>query len=194
MTDTNKDLKVDDDEVMITSSISDLEKMLEGVEQNTNSKFERFFLPALAVFSAIILGFFVIIYSITTDMTRLSNAMDPNMGRNMNSMVKSIEQLAVSVSKMTNSVAYMQKDFDQVNKNMTLIASKLDNLDSISTDLTHVSAKMDTLEPMLINMEEMNKNMTNMQDSMTWMQRDLSIMRASFSKPMSVINKMPFPF
>ena len=195
MTDTNKNSKkVDDDEVMITSSISDLEKMLEGVEKNTNSKFERFFLPALAVFSAIILGFFVIIYSITTDMTRLSNAMDPNMGRNMNSMVKSIEQLSVSVSKMTNSVAYMQKDFDQVNKNMTLIASKLDNLDSISTDLTHVSAKMDTLEPMLINMEEMNKNMTNMQDSMTWMQRDLSIMRASFSKPMSVINKMPFPF
>jgi len=195
MIDTNKNSKkVDDDEVMITSSISDLEKMLEGVEKNTNSKFERFFLPALAVFSAIILGFFVIIYSITTDMTRLSNAMDPNMGRNMNSMVKSIEQLSVSVSKMTNSVAYMQKDFDQVNKNMTLIASKLDNLDSISTDLTHVSAKMDTLEPMLINMEEMNKNMTNMQDSMTWMQRDLSIMRASFSKPMSVINKMPFPF
>ncbi len=195
MTEINKDSKkIEDDEVMITSSISDLEKMLEGVEQNTNSKFERFFLPALAVFSAIILGFFVIIYSITTDMTRLSNAMDPNMGRNMNSMVKSIEQLAVSVSKMTNSVAYMQKDFDQVNKNMTLIASKLDNLDSISTDLTHVSAKMDTLEPMLINMEEMNKNMTNMQDSMTWMQRDLSIMRASFSKPMSVINKMPFPF
>jgi len=195
MTEINKDSKkIEDDEVMITSSISDLEKMLEGVEQNTNSKFERFFLPALAVFSAIILGFFVIIYSITTDMTRLSNAMDPNMGRNMNSMVKSIEQLSVSVSKMTNSVAYMQKDFDQVNKNMTLIASKLDNLDSISTDLTHVSAKMDTLEPMLINMEEMNKNMTNMQDSMTWMQRDLSIMRASFSKPMSVINKMPFPF
>jgi len=195
MTEMNKDSKkIEDDEVMITSSISDLEKMLEGVEKNTNSKFERFFLPALAVFSAIILGFFVIIYSITTDMTRLSNAMDPNMGRNMNSMVKSIEQLSVSVSKMTNSVAYMQKDFDQVNKNMTLIASKLDNLDSISTDLTHVSAKMDTLEPMLINMEEMNKNMTNMQDSMTWMQRDLSIMRASFSKPMSVINKMPFPF
>ena len=110
MTEMNKDSKkIEDDEVMITSSISDLEKMLEGVEQNTNSKFERFFLPALAVFSAIILGFFVIIYSITTDMTRLSNAMDPNMGRNMNSMVKSIEQLAISVSKMTNSVAYMQK-------------------------------------------------------------------------------------
>jgi ABC-type multidrug transport system fused ATPase/permease subunit len=195
MTDANKDTKkIEDDEVMITSSISDLEKMLEGVEKNTNTKFERFFLPALAVFSATIIGMFVIIYSITTDMTRLANAMDPNMGTNMTSMVKSVEKLSNNITKMTNSVAYMQKNFDQVNKNMTVIATKLDNLDVMSADLTHVSAKMDALEPMLINMEEMNKNMTTMQDSMTWMQRDLSILRASFSRPMSVINKMPFPF
>jgi len=40
MTEINKDSKkIEDDEVMITSSISDLEKMLEGVEKNTNSKF-----------------------------------------------------------------------------------------------------------------------------------------------------------
>ena len=195
MTDANKDTKkIEDDEVMITSSISDLEKMLEGVEKNTNTKFERFFLPALAVFSATIIGMFVIIYSITTDMTRLANSMDPNMGANMTSMVKSVEKLSNNITKMTNSVAYMQKNFDQVNKNMTVIATKLDNLDVMSADLTHVSAKMDALEPMLINMEEMNKNMTTMQDSMTWMQRDLSILRASFSRPMSVINKMPFPF
>ena len=195
MTDANKNTKkVEDDEVMITSSISDLERMLEGVEKNTNTKFERFFLPALAVFSATIIGMFVIIYSITTDMTRLANSMDPNMGSNMTSMVKSVEKLSNNMTKMTNSVAYMQKNFDQVNKNMTVIATKLDNLDVMSIDLTHVSAKMDALEPMLINMEEMNKNMTTMQDSMTWMQRDLSILRASFSRPMSVINKMPFPF
>jgi len=195
MTDTNKDSKkVDDDEVMITSSISDLEKMLEEVEKNTNSKFERFFLPALAVFSAIIIGMFTIIYSITTDMSRLADSMDPNMGGNMTSMVSSVEKLSDSVSKMTNSVAYMQKNFNQVNENMTVIASKLDNLDSISTDLTHVSAKMDALEPMLINMEEMNKNMTTMQDSMSIMQNDMSMLRYSFSKPMRIINKMPFPF
>jgi len=195
MTDANKSTKkVEDEEVMITSSISDLEKMLEGVEKNTNTKFERFFLPALAVFSAIVIGMFTIIYSITSDMTRLANSMDPNMGGNMTAMVSSVEKVSNSVAKMTNSVTYMQKNFDQVNKNMTIIASKLDNLDSISADLTHVSAKMDALEPMLINMEEMNKNMTTMQDSMQWMQRDLSILRASFSRPMSVINKMPFPF
>lgn len=186
--------KVNDDEVMITSSISDLEKMLEGVENNTNTKFERYFLPALAVFSAIVLGMFSIIYSITQDMERLADAMDPNMGGNMSSMVESVDQLTQSVGKMTHTVEKMEKSFAKVNKNMDVIALKLDNLDPISADLTRVSAKMDALEPMLINMEEMNKNMTVMQDSMSWMQRDLTILRASFAKPMSIINKMPVPF
>jgi hypothetical protein len=175
-------------------TIEYLENLVTKIDEQTSSKFERFFLPALAVFSATIIGMFVIIYSITQDMTRLANSMDPNMGGNMSSMVTSIEKLSNNVSQMTLSVAHMQKNFFQVNKSMDIIARKLDNLDAISTDLTLVSAKMDALEPMLINMEEMNKNMTTMQDSMTWMQRDLSIMRASFSKPMSVINKMPFPF
>ncbi|WP_238924509.1 hypothetical protein [Candidatus Vesicomyidisocius sp. SY067_SCS001] len=192
--DKNK-LKVGDDEVMITSSISDLEKMLESVEkhadQRTDTKFEKFFLPALAVFSAIIMGFFVVIYSITSDMTRLANSMDPDMGDNMSSMVKSIDSLSYTVGKMTTSVAYMQKDFQQVNKNMNIIASKLDNLDSIAADLTQVSLKMDVLEPMLINMEKMNKNMAIMQNSMQWMRRDLNILRSSFSKPLRIFNSIP---
>ncbi len=48
-----KNQAVEDHEVMITYSISDLEKMLESVEEHadkcTDSKFERFFAPSLAV-------------------------------------------------------------------------------------------------------------------------------------------------
>jgi len=192
---TEKSNKIEGDEVMITSSISDLEQMLEGVEEHankrTNTKFERMFLPALAVFSAIIMGFFIVIYSITSDMTRLANAMDPNMGGNMSSMVGSINRLANNVDQMTTSVVQMQKSFSHVEQNMDVIALKLNSLDSIAADLTQVSVKMDSLEPMLINMEEMNKNMTTMQDSMQWMQRDLNILRSSFSKPLRIFNKIP---
>lgn len=174
-------------------TIECLESLVTKMEEQTSSKFERLFLPALAVFSAIIIGFFVVIYSITQDMTRLANSMDPNMGGNMSSMVVSIDKLSKNVTQMTSSVAHMQKNFNEVNNNMVIVTGKLDNLDNISADLTHVSAKMDALEPMLINMEEMNKNMTTMQDSMQWMQRDLTILRSSFAKPLSVFNKMPMP-
>jgi methyl-accepting chemotaxis protein len=196
MMDKNKkNPKVEDDEVMITSSISDLEKMLESVEkhadQRTDTKFEKFFLPALTVFGAIIIGFFVVIYSITSDMARLANSMDPNMGGNMSSMVKSIDSLSNNVGQMTVFIDHIQKDFHLVDQNMDIIASKLDNLDSIAADLTQVSLKMDSLAPMLVNMKKMNKNMANMQDSMQWMKRDINIMRYSIVKPLRIFNKIP---
>ncbi len=196
MTDKNKkNPKVEDDEVMITSSISDLEQMLESVEkhadQRTDTKFEKYFLPALTVFGAIIIGFFVVIYSITSDMARLANSMDPNMGGNMSSMVKSIDSLSNNVGQMTAFVEHIQRDFDLVDKNMDIIAKKLDNLDSIAADLTQVSLKMDSLAPMLVNMDQMNKNMANMQDSMQWIKRDINIMRSSIAKPLRIFNNIP---
>ncbi len=191
---------VNDDEVMITSSISDLEKMLEGVEQNTNNKvertmlkFEKLFFPALLLFGLLALGGFFIIYSITIDMTKLAKAMDPKMGKNMSAMVVSIDNLSTNVAQMNQSVFKMQKDFASVNKNMFVVAKKLDNLDNISTDMGEINQKMGALEPMLVNMQDMNKNMIGMQKSMHWMQRDISILRSSFARPMSLFNSMPIP-
>jgi hypothetical protein len=50
------------------------------------SKFERFFMPSLIVFGLLAFGGFLIIYSITQDMTKLAQSMDPNMGKNMSSV------------------------------------------------------------------------------------------------------------
>jgi len=194
MTDKKKSKIVKDDDVMITSRISDLENLLVGVEEKTNSKFERFFLPALAVFSSIIIGMFIVIYSITQDMARLADAMDPNMGGNMSSMVKSVDSMSKSVSNMSGSVGSMQENMNEVNKNMTTVAKKMDNLDSISQNLNIVSTQLNTLEPMLINMEEMNKNMTVMQDQMNYMRSDIGVLRHSIARPLSIFNRMPIPF
>ena len=194
MTDKKKSKIVKDDDVMITSRISDLEILLAGVEEKTNSKFERFFLPALAVFSSIIIGMFIVIYSITQDMARLADAMDPNMGGNMSSMVKSVDSMSKSVSDMSGSVGSMQENMNEVNKNMTTVAKKMDNLDSISQNLNIVSTQLNTLEPMLINMEEMNKNMTVMQDQMNYMRSDIGVLRHSIARPLSIFNRMPIPF
>lgn len=180
---------VNDDEVMITSSISDLEKMLEGVEKNaekrTDSKFERFFMPSLLVFALLAFGGFWIIYSITQDMTKLAHSMDPKMGSNMTSMVISIDSLSSSVSQMTLFVASMRDDMHSMNKNMAGITQKLNRLDDISSDMSQINSKMGALKPMLTNMQQMNK-------SMIGMQRDISTLRSSFSKPMGVFNAMPF--
>jgi cell division protein FtsB len=191
--------KIKDEEVMISTSISDLEKMLESVEEHadkrTDSKFEKFFMPAILLFGLIACAGFWIIYSITTDMTQLAKSMDPKMGGNMSAMVKSIDELSKNVGKMNRSVALMQQDFSNVNQNMIVLVRKMDkmnNLDKISTDMSEINQKMSTLQPMLLNMQDMNKNMIGMQKSMLWMQKDISTLRASFAKPMSIFNSVPF--
>ncbi|VVM24422.1 hypothetical protein BSPWISOXPB_5122 [uncultured Gammaproteobacteria bacterium] len=169
----NKDIKSDainDDDVMISTSISDLEKMLESVEEHadkrTDSKFERFFMPSLIVFGLLAFGGFLIIYSITQDMTKLAQSMDPNMGKNMSSMVRSIDQLSKNVARMNQSVNNMDQNMSLMSKNMTTIAVKLNRLDDISKDMSQINTKMSVLKPMLANMQEMNNNMIGMQKSM----------------------------
>lgn len=204
-TEDDKDIKnnqdidnkaVHEDDVMITTKMSDLEKMLESVEEHadkrTVSKFERFFVPSLLVFALLAFGGFLIIYSITQDMNRLASAMDPKMGSNMSSMVISIDRLSKSVERMNYSVGNMDKNMESMSKNMAMIANKLNRLDNISNDMSKINAKMSVLKPMLISMQEMNNNMVGMQNSMLWMQKDISILRSSFSKPMRVFDSVPF--
>ncbi len=167
-----------------------LPELVAEIDRHTESKFEHFFVPALAVFSMIIVGVFYIIYLITADMSRLANTMDSNMDTNMTSMAVSIDELSASVRKMTLYVDGIQHNFNQMNKHMGAIVQKLDNLDQITFDLNGINGKMDQLH----NMEKMNKNMKEMSHSMRWMQKDINRMRTSFSKPMNVLNSMPSPF
>lgn len=168
-----------------------LEDLVTTIEKHNTSRFEHLFIPALSVFSAIILGFFVVIYQITQDMSRLANSMDPNMGGNMSSMVNSISFLSNNVSRMTVSVAKMDRNFANMNENVASVAKKMDNLTKIASDLSQISIKMNALDAMVVNMEHINKNMSTMQESLHWMQRDLGRMRSSFSKPLRVFNSIP---
>jgi methyl-accepting chemotaxis protein len=191
---TNATQKASTIESTQVPTIECLENLAVKMQEQTSSKFERFFLPSLGVFSLIVMGFFVVIYSITQDMSRLANTMDYSMSKNMKSMAVSVDTMSGNMSQMTSSIKSMESSFVSVNESVETIASKLDNLDTMSADLAQMNTKMDILEPMLINMEEMNKNMTTMVYSMQWMQHDISTMRASFARPMNMINSMPFPF
>jgi septal ring factor EnvC (AmiA/AmiB activator) len=148
--------KTSDDDVMISTSIKDLEAMMEGVETHTKTSFEKMFLPAIIVFALLAFGGFMIIYSITTDMTRLASAMDPKMEQNMADMAKSIDSLSKNVAVMTKSVKSMDNNFNAVNNKMAQVVTKLDNLDDMSKNLDGIQDKLTALKPMLNNMNHMN--------------------------------------
>lgn len=191
----NKSTKNDtikDEDVMMSYSIKQLEEMMEDVGTKTKSSFEKMFLPALIVFSLLALGGFMVIYSITTDMSKLAKSMDPKMGEHMEQMVESIQTLSSSVERMSYSVESMDKNFVKVNQKMGLIVLKLNNLDSISSDMSVIKDEMTALEPMLNNMNHMNASMLKMQKSMESMDKEIKGFNNSFQKPMGIINSMPF--
>jgi prefoldin subunit 5 len=184
--------KTSDDDVMISTSIKDLEAMMEGVETHTKTSFEKMFLPAIIVFALLAFGGFMIIYSITTDMTRLASAMDPKMEQNMADMAKSIDSLSKNVAVMTKSVKSMDSNFNAVNNKMAQVVTKLDNLDDMSKNLDGIQDKLTALKPMLNNMNHMNNNMQSMDNTMKGMGGDIRRLRNDFGKPMGIINSMPF--
>jgi prefoldin subunit 5 len=184
--------KTSDDDVMISTSIKDLEAMMEGVETHTKTSFEKMFLPAIIVFALLAFGGFMIIYSITTDMTRLASAMDPKMEQNMADMAKSIDSLSKNVAVMTKSVKSMDSNFNAVNNKMAQVVTKLDNLDDMSKNLDGIQDKLTALKPMLNNMNHMNNNMQSMDNTMKGMGSDIRRLRNDFGKPMGIINSMPF--
>ena len=183
---------VKDEDVIISYSIKQLEEMMEGVGTKTKSSFEKMFLPALIVFSLLAFGGFMVIYSITTDMSKLAKAMDPKMGQNMTQMVNSIDSLSMSVERMSVSVQNMDKNFTEVNQKMGFVVAKLNNLDSLSRDMSIIRDELTALKPMLSNMNHMNKSMLDMKKSMNSMDSEIKEFNNSFQKPMGIINSMPF--
>jgi prefoldin subunit 5 len=187
-----KESKVKDEDVMISTSIKDLEAMLEGVEEHTTTKFEKMFIPALIVFSLLALGGFIIIYSITTDMARLANSMDSDMGSHMERMTVSVEQLSGSVAQMSDNVNNMNQTFNAVDDKLGKVVVKLDNLDLIEHHIAKIEQDLDTMKPMLNNMNHMNDSMKDMKDAMQRMDQNIFMLRDSFQGPMNKINSMPF--
>lgn len=187
-----KNKRIKDEDVMISTSISDLEKMLEEVDSHTSSKFERYFMPSLMVFASIIVGMFFIVYSITSDMEKLANSMDPKMDENMSLMASSISSMAKSVDGMSGDVKSMKDTISKMNSGISDISMKMDRLEDISSGMASMDKKMDSMPEMLGAMNNIDRNMVKMYNSMQWMQNDLSRLRSSVGKPMKMFNMVPF--
>ncbi len=190
MTDKNK--HVHEDEVMISTSMKDLEQLYAQVEKNDEKKWEKYFIPALGVFTLIVVLAYLIVYSITQDMTKLATAMDPNMGENMSQMTKSISRLSESVLLMTHTVSNMDKNFASVASDMRLFKPMLLNMEEMNNNMKNMSVSVQYMKPMNENMVEMTKSMKTMEQSMVYMQQDISQLKDSFGKPMRMFNAVPF--
>ena len=142
--------------------------------QKSARRWELMAYPAMVVFGLLAISGFWLIYSLTKDMNRMSDAIDPNMGPNLSEMSKNIADLDVTIRVMSTHIASMAEDIDSMNA----------SIKSMENEVGNMSAKLNTLEPLLFNMAEMNKSIKQMTYSTGVMSHDMNKM----SRPMRFMN------
>ncbi len=167
-----------------------IERLVDRLDKQNERKWEKFFIPALVIFSIMAILGYIIIYSITQDMRRLADAMDPQMSSHMSVMAQSVNSLAnnintmtIEVSSMNTILVFIQKDLAKITKNTSY------HLKSIDKSVANISLNIKTLSPMLKNMQAMNSILLQLEKSMNNINNNVGNMTYNFDRTMSF---MPF--
>lgn len=142
--------------------------------QKSARRWELMAYPAMVVFGLLAISGFWLIFSLTKDMNKMSDSMDPNMGPNLSEMSKNIADLNIAIKHMDNHVAAIAKDMNSMNAAIL----------SMKVDTRNMSTKLNVMEPLLFNMAEMNQSMKQMTFSTGVMSHDMN----KISRPMRFMN------
>ncbi len=142
------------------------------------TRWERIAFPAMVIFSLLAISGFWLIYSITDDMHRMSQNIDPQMSKNLGDMSKNIATLTKSIDNMDKNINQLVVSIGEMNSNM---AKMQGDISAISTELT-------AMDPILQNIAQMNQSIY----AMTWntgvMSNDMNRLNQSIGKPMRFMN------
>ena len=151
-----------------------MERLVQSFETSAR-RWELVVYPSLFAFIILAAYGFFLIYSLSTDMSRVAH---------------SVEYLADNMNTVTQNMVQVSGNLANVSHNMA----------SVTTEMTKVADKMETMEPMSANIATMNRNIGTMTQSvqimtasMDQVRRDMSVMNHSISRPMGAMNSfMPW--
>ena len=132
--------------------------------QKSARRWELMAYPAMLVFGLLAISGFWLIYSLTKDMNRMSDAIDPNMGPNLSKMSRNISELDASIRDMNNHITQMTANVQKMES--TLI--------TMNDTLTIMGKDISNMGPLLFNIAEMNQSMKHMTMSTGIMSRDMN--------------------
>jgi len=144
--------------------------------QKSARRWELMAYPAMVVFGLLAISGFWLIYSLTKDMDRMSNAIDPNMAANLGEMSKNISDLNRSIGNMNEQITLMTKYVSDMNNQLT----------EMNTTVTGMGQDIGYMGPMMLNIAEMNQSMKSMTVTTGIMSRDVNRM----SRPLRIFNNM----
>ncbi len=136
--------------------------------QAATKRWERIAFPAMIIFSFLAISGFWLIYSITEDMHRMSESIDPKMAQHLGDMSENIATLTQYINHMDANISNMSGSIANMDKSIGVMQG----------DIAYMSG----------NIAQMNNSIY----AMTWntgiMSKDISRLNQSIGKPMRFMN------
>ena len=143
--------------------------------QSATRRWEKIAWPAMIIFAILAISGFWLIYSITEDMHRMSQNIDPQMSQNLGDMSKNIATLTRHIEHMDLNITKLRGDITEMNAHM---GDMNKSIGVMQADITIMSG----------NIAHMNQSIT----AMTWttgvMSEDMNRLNRSIGKPMRFMN------
>ena len=180
---TEKETKVDEitydeQEYLERTALLGLEYVLADFArefQTATRRWERIAWPAMIVFAILAISGFWLIYSITEDMHKMSDNIDPLMSQHLGEMSWNIATLTQSIKHMDANITGLRTDISEMNNHM---ANMENSIGVMQPDIAKMSG----------NMALMSQSV----HAMTWntgvMSQDMGRLNRSIVKPMRFMN------
>ena len=190
-----------------------MEKFVSTFQQSAR-RWETIVYPALFAF-VVLAGYgFFLIFSLTSDMSKMADSMDDKMGEHMESMTNSIISLSKQVKMMTSTMIDISTKLDTLEPMLQYVGAMDNSMAQMTRSMVHMDIMMTRMDQSMgrmdISIGSMDSSIENMDHSMRKMDRsihvitkatdqmwrDLSVMNRGISnvtRPMSFANNfMPW--
>lgn len=185
-----------------------MEQFVRSFQQSAR-RWEIVVYPAMFAFALLAAYGFFLIYSLTSDMTKMARSIDPDMGEHMRTMAHSIQTMSVQIELMAGTMTEISVKLDTLppmlqhmgymEQAMVRMDGSITRMDKSIRSMDESMARMDTsMTTMNKAMTRMNEAMQTMTASTDQMRRDMMVMSRginNFSRPMGFMNNnVPIPW
>lgn len=171
----------------VNKSSDQLDRFLTTFERSAK-RWEYVVYPALFAFIVLAAYGFFLIYSLTSDMHKMAQSIDPNMGHHLEQMTSSMGDLNTNVQIMTAQIQDMSSNINTMNTKM----SAMSELTPMSYNIASMKQSMDSMDGSMdsirTNMGIMQSSMTHVAQSTGMMRHDMANMTHQVARPMSMFN------
>lgn len=162
--------------------------------QQSARRWETIVYPALFAF-VVLAGYgFFLIFSLTSDMSKMADSMDDKMGEHMASMTSSIVSLSQQVKMMTHTMKNISTKLDTLEPMLQYVGAMDNSMAQMTQSMVHMDIMMTRMDKSMARMDisigSMDGSIGNMDRSMRSMDRSIHVITTATDQMWRDLNVM----